>query len=160
MLATLPPGPSALLPSQGLCTSSQPQPCPQALLNPVLRHGSSLLCSSRSWAHKLSEELWDSSAVWITLKFYQGHKKNPKDRQEGSLGDPKSLPMVYLRTCFLVIILIERESKTSPPSFALVWVALQGLINTSFECYFKNVFLLSSQKHSFVQVPQLRISLF
>lgn len=160
MLATLPPGPSALLPSQGLCTSSQPQPCPQALLNPVLRHGSSLLCSSRSWAHKLSEELWDSSAVWITLKFYQGHKKNPKDRQEGSLGDPKSLPMVYLRTCFLVIILIERESKTSSPSFALVWVALQGLINTSFECYFKNVFLLSSQKHSFVQVPQLRISLF
>ena len=160
MLATLPPGPSALLPSQGLCTSSQPQPCPQALLNPGLRHGSSLLCSSRSWAHKLSEELWDSSAVWITPKFYQGHKKNPKDRQEGSLGDPKSLPMVYLRTCFLVIILIERESKTSSPSFALVWVALQGLINTSFECYFKNVFLLSSQKHSFVQVPQLRISLF
>lgn len=160
MLATLPPGPSALLPSQGLCTSSQPQPCPQALLNPVLRHGSSLLCSSRSWAHKLSEELWDSSAVWITPKFYQEHKKNPKDRQEGSLGDPKSLPMVYLRTCFLVIILIERESKTSSPSFALVWVALQGLINTSFECYFKNVFLLSSQKHSFVQVPQLRISLF
>lgn len=160
MLATLPPGPSALLPSQGLCTSSQPQPCPQALLNPVLRHGSFLLCRSRSWAHKLSEELWDLSAVWITPQFYRGHKKNPKDRQEGSLSDPKSLPMVYLWICFLVIILIERESKTSLPSFALVWVALQGLINTWFECFLQNVFLLSSQKHSFVQAPQLRISLF
>lgn len=72
----------------------------------------------------------------------------------------QSLPMVYLWICFLVIILMERESKTSLPSFALVWVALQGLINTSFECFLKNVFLLSSQKHSFVQAPQLRITLF